>query len=72
MTHEFYDDIPNANATPEMHYKYAHRYDNLNDNIPENTGIKIIKNNFNQNDLNKKMKQNLREYISFVSIVILN
>lgn len=54
MTYELYDDIPNANATPEMHYKYAHKYDNLNVDIPENTGIKIVKNNFIQNDLNKK------------------
>lgn len=43
MTHELYDDIPNANATPEMHYRYAHRYDNLNVDMPENTGIKIVK-----------------------------
>lgn len=56
MTHELYDDIPNANATPEMHYRYAHRYDNLNADMPKNTGIKIIKNNFIQNDLNKKVE----------------
>lgn len=59
MTHELYDDIPNANATPEMHYRYAHRYDNLNTDMLKNTGIKIVKNNFIQNDLNKKVETKL-------------
>lgn len=46
MTHEWYDDIPNAQVTPEMVYKYVHRNDNVDTNMSKKTGVKIIKDNF--------------------------
>lgn len=59
MIHEWYDDIPNAQATPEMAYKYAHRYDDdASVNTLRKTGIKIIKNNYGKNNLSKPVKTN--------------
>lgn len=55
MTHEWYDDIPNAQVTPEMVYKYVHRNDNVDTNMSKKTGVKIIKDNF-LNSLAKEKK----------------
>lgn len=56
MEFTYFDDIPNANATPETRTKYHEYMNNTERKYNKTNGIKIIKNNYNNQPKKESVK----------------